>query len=179
MNVRRILSLGLMMVMLCAAMFVFPSPASAHVTSAAHAMKVSVATASCTDDTCNGQSPVTTGCENDAVTERSATSNDLGGGLRATIHLNFSPTCHAAWAKEEFNKALLSGTIGDAGIVNRNRKDYFCQSPGGNGVVEPMQTTCYTPMLGDGPGEATVVAAFYFPKGANNWQQVAITTSPF
>ena len=187
MNVRRILFLGLMMVMLSVAMFVFPGTASAHATSVSHATKASVATASCTSGTCDGQSPVSTGCENDSVIEREDTSKDLGGGLTATLHLDFSPTCNAAWAKVVFNMALLDGTKGDAAIIrkdnNGNTRYYDCNSSGGNGRVEPGQTFCFTPMFGYISSGSLSAQAGYFLEGEgkdennfNDWQRAAQTS---
>lgn len=130
---------------------------------------------SCTDDGCDGLSPVSTGCSSGAVTERTATSGDLGGGLQATINLRFNLSCHAAWTQVVFNQPLPSNRFGDAEIDrNTDGKVFFCESSGGNGQVQPGQTSCFTPMVGDGPSESTFAQGWYF---VSSWNVVATTSS--
>lgn len=155
-NGRRCVSLGLAALLLllsCGAFFISTSVASAHPAHAAHAAGAAVnriASVSCYNTSCDGKSPVSTGCSSGAVTLSTSTSGDLGGGLKVTINLRYSGACGAAWGQEVFNKAVPSNVRGYAELYRlSNGSDVTCKSSGGNGEVLPGQTSCYTPMLGD------------------------------
>jgi hypothetical protein len=170
MMIKRMMPLGLMFLMLSTIVVFTTGVASAHTASP------SLATASCYNTGCDGKNPVSSGCDNDAQTKYTATSADLGGGLRATISLRYSATCLAAWAKVVFNKSMPSGHYGDA-IVARNsdNRQQDCIEAGGNGKVWPGQTSCYSGMVGDGFSLTSYAAGFYWSPSA--WKQVATTAS--
>src|ERR1700753_22642 len=149
-KVRRFVSLGLaalMLVLGCGILFTSTGVASAHATiSAANLM----ANVSCYNTSCDGKSPVSTGCSTGAITLATSTSGDLGGGLKVTINLRFSDACGSAWAQEVFNKAVPSNVQGDADLWRPSTSsEVTCNSSGGDGDVLPGQTSCYSPMLGD------------------------------
>jgi len=149
-NVRRFVSLGLAALMLilgCGILFTSTGVASAH--AAVSAVNLT-ANASCYNTSCDGKSPVSTGCSSGATTLSTSTSGDLGGGLKVTINLRYSGTCGAAWGQEVFNKAVPSNVRGHAELYRlSNHSDVTCNSSGGDGQVLPGQTSCYSPMLGD------------------------------
>lgn len=106
----------------------------------------------------NGQSPVSTGCANDAYTAVSTSVKKDNGTIVGTIQLRYSPSCKSAWTKITFNSALPSGYTGNAFIHQYNSdhsiklRSYDCNSSGGNGKVLSGQTSCYTPMVDDPVG---------------------------
>jgi hypothetical protein len=165
-SIKRLISLGLTLLMLSTMLVFSAGVASAHT--------ASPKTTGCYSTSCDGKSPVSMNCDSTAQTIYSAQSGDLGGGLKATASLRYSTTCGAAWAKVTFNKAMPSGHNGDANIV-RNSTVYDCATAGGNGEVLPGQTSCYTSMVGD-LGTTSYAAAFYW-SSSTLWKQVATTTS--
>jgi hypothetical protein len=171
-NLKRMIMLGFLALALNLAAFVFPSTgiASAHTTTAA------IAAASCTYNGCDHKSPVSTGCENSAVIEKSD-SGTLSNGITVTIQLQFSTSCHAAWGREVFSKKLPSGYQGHAELVRKNDlADALCSDAGGDGDVLPGQSVCYTSMLGDGPSQSTVAFGWVGVGGAWN---APVSTSAF
>jgi hypothetical protein len=91
-------------------------------------------------------------------------------GVTGTLYFQFSITCHAAWAKIVFSKAIASKALGNAKIVrNGDGKAYTCDS-GGNLAVAPGQTSCYTGMVYDGP-DATASAYGWYKSasGSSSW----------
>jgi hypothetical protein len=149
-NVRRFVSLGLAALMLilgCGILFTSTGVASAHAAVSAVALTANV---SCYNTSCDGKSPVSTGCSSGAITLETSTSGDLGGGLKVTINLRFSDACGSAWAQEVFNKAVPSNVRGYADLWRPSTSsDVNCNNSGGDGDVLPGQTSCYSPMLGD------------------------------
>lgn len=171
-NIKRMMSLGLMLLMLSTMVVFTTGVASARATSP------SLVAVSCYNTSCDGQNPVSTGCDSDAVTKYTATSGDLGGGLRATVYLRYSVACLAAWAKVVFNQPMPSGHYGNA-VVARNSpysRQQDCIEAGGNGKVWPGQTSCYSGMVGDGYQLTSFAAAFYW-SSSTSWKQVATTYS--
>ncbi|GHO78809.1 hypothetical protein KSD_65800 [Ktedonobacter sp. SOSP1-85] len=83
------------------------------------------------------------------------------GGVGATIYFRFSVTCHAAWAKIVFDKALPSGKYGNAKIVRINDGKAFTCDTGGNKYVAPGQTSCYTGMVQDNASETASAYGSY------------------
>ncbi|GHO49456.1 protein kinase domain-containing protein [Ktedonospora formicarum] len=82
-------------------------------------------------------------------------------GVGATIYFRFSVTCHAAWAKIVFDKAMPSGKYGNAKIVRINDgKAYTCDT-GGNKYVAPGQTSCYTGMVQDNASQTASAYGSY------------------
>lgn len=170
-NVKRLILLGLMALVLSTSLVLTTGVASAHTTSP------KLATASCYNTGCDGQSPLRTGCVNDARDIYSATSGDLGGGLRETVILRFSSTCAAAWAKVSFNQSLPSGSYGNA-IITRNtdKRQYDCTT--GDDIVYPGQTSCFSGMVGDYGSITSWAAGMYRTNSPNTaWHQVAGTSS--
>jgi hypothetical protein len=177
-HLKRIFSVSLVVLVMSIATLMIPAmhTSTAHAatmhTSTTHAARVS-----CMYDTCDGKSPISTGCSSDEVVEyaKSWSSSPVGGG---TIELVFSPTCHAAWAHVSFNSAMPSGYAGDA-TINRNKSlgNESCFDAGGNGLVEPGQHSCYSPMLGDGPKESTFAVASYNDYAANTTNLLTSTPS--
>jgi hypothetical protein len=150
-NLKRVVTLGFMTLVICLAVFVFPSYGIA----SAHASTTAIATASCSYSSCNHKSPVSTGCEDTAVVERSDTE-PVENGITVTIQLQFSTSCHAAWGREVFNRTLPSGYTGHAEIFrNQDFADLTCNDSGGDGDVLPGQSVCYTPMLEDNKSQST------------------------
>ncbi|GHO93581.1 hypothetical protein KSF_036290 [Reticulibacter mediterranei] len=91
-------------------------------------------------------------------------------GVTGTLYFQFSITCHAAWAKIVFSKAVAANALGNAKIVrNGDGKAYTCDS-GGNLAVAPGQTSCYTGMVYDGP-DATASAYGWYKSasGSSSW----------
>lgn len=168
-NVKRLMSLTLMLLMLSSMLVLTTGVASAKSTTR------TLAAASCHDTKCDGQSPLSTGCVNDARDIYSATSGDLGGGLYETVILRFSSTCVAAWAKVSFNKSLPSGVYGNA-IITRNTDNAQVDCTYGDGIVDPGQTSCFSGMLGD-YGSTTSWAAGMTHNSNTAWHQVANTAS--
>lgn len=105
-----------------------------------------------------GQSPISTGCDDTAFTASSASIKNGSGTTIGTIYLRYSSNCQTAWAKVVFNSSMPSGYYGNAFIHKYNSdksiklKSYDCASSGGNGKVLPGQTSCYTPMVYDPAG---------------------------
>src|SRR5690242_11592110 len=114
-NLKRVVTLGFMALTICLAVFVFPSNGIA----SAHASTVAIAAASCTYNGCDHKSPVSTGCQNTAVVERSDSAS-VGNGITVTIQLQFSTSCHAVWGREVFSRTLPSGYKGHAEIFRNN-----------------------------------------------------------
>ncbi|WP_201394719.1 DUF2690 domain-containing protein [Ktedonobacter sp. SOSP1-52] len=169
-NIKRMISLGLMLLMLSTMLVFTTGVASAHTTSTA------VAAASCYDTGCDGQNPISKGCVNDAQNIYIAPTSDLGGGLRATLYLRYSQTCRAAWAQIWFSPSMPSGQYGDAGIErNGDGKYYECNASGGNGWVAPGQTSCYSPMVGDAYPKTAFALGFHWTNGT--WHEVVTTAS--
>ena len=169
-SIKRLMSLGLMLLMF-STMFVFTTGvASARTASPA------LAAASCYNTSCDGKSPISTSCDSTAVTEWTATSADLGGGLKATAYLRFSTACQAAWAKVVFNKPIPSGSYGNATITRSDGKSISCISNGGNGDVMATQTSCYSAMVGDAGGYYARAKAQY-DYGGDSFITVATTAS--
>lgn len=157
-HLRKLLSLSVIATILCLAFLIIPSLyiGTAHAASAQAPIPMGVAV-SCTDDGCNGKSPVSTGCSATTLVTHQATFSTHGGGYAEFV---FSATCHAAWGFIHFNTAIPSGHTGDAGIANNEGAVYLCEE-GGNNVVEPGQTSCYTGMVGDGSSETAWATGFY------------------
>jgi hypothetical protein len=91
-------------------------------------------------------------------------------GVTGTLYFQFSITCHAAWAKIVFSKAVAAKALGNAKIVrNGDGKSYTCDT-GGNLAVAPGQTSCYTGMVYDGP-DATASAYGWYrsASGSSSW----------
>lgn len=169
-RMKHMMLLGLLLLMLSTMVVFTTGVASAQTTSPARAA------VSCYNTSCDGHDPVSSGCDSDAQTKYTATSNDLGGGLRATISLRYSVACLAAWGKVTFNQSMPSGHYGDAYIArNSDNKQYDCIMAGGNGKVWPGQTSCYSGMVGDGFSLTAYAAGFYWSPYA--WKQVATTAS--
>lgn len=170
---KHMISLGLILLML-STMLVFTTKVAS-----AQTASPTIAAASCYDTGCDGKSPVSTGCENDAITEYTYANpyNYIGGGLIATVYLRFSRACQATWAKVVFNQALASGHYGDATITrdDSTRKRYHCDDTGGNGWVLPGQTSCYTPMLGDAYPKRSWASSWYWTN--STWNEVGSTAS--
>lgn len=135
-----------------------------------------LAAVSCSNTGCDGHDPVSSGCDSDAQTKYTATSNDLGGELRATVYLRYSVACLAAWAKVVFNQPMPSGHYGDAVVArNSDNRQQDCIEAGGNGKVWPGQTSCYSGMVGGGYSLTAYAAGLYWSPYA--WKQVATTYS--
>jgi hypothetical protein len=152
---RRFASLGiaaLMLMLSCGAFFASTGVASAH---AGGSAVNSTASVSCSNYSCDGKNPITTGCSSDAIVPVPSQSADLGGGLTVTIYLRWSYACGAAWAVEVFNQPVPSNVRGDARLWRKdsasayNGSSVSCQSSGGNGKILPGQTSCFSAMLGD------------------------------
>ncbi|WP_201380648.1 DUF2690 domain-containing protein [Ktedonobacter sp. SOSP1-52] len=169
-TLKRFMLLGLMLAML-STLFVFTTKAgvaSAHTTTTAHAA------ASCYNTSCDGKSPLS-GCDIDAVTKHTATSGDLGGGLKATVSLRYSVACGSAWAQVVFNKPLTSPHGGNATIKrNNDGKSYSCASANGNGLVAVTQTSCFSAMVGDAYSNTAFASAQYY---TGSFHTVATTAS--
>jgi hypothetical protein len=88
--------------------------------------------------TYDGDSPVLSGCANDAYTARSAT---LASG--SIIELRYSPSCRTVWARIT-NPVVDDNNNYSFAIVTRNSDGhtYSCLVPTG-------AKSCYTPMLND------------------------------
>jgi hypothetical protein len=168
-KVKRLMVLGLLALVLGTSLALSTGVASAHPTAP------KLAAASCYNTSCDGQSPLRTGCVNDARDIYSATSGDLGGGLYETVILRFSSTCAAAWAKVSFNKSLPSGSYGNA-IITRNTDNAQVDCTYGDDIVYPGQTSCFSGMVGD-YGSITSWAAGMYRTGKTAWHQVAGTSS--
>ena len=101
----------------------------------------------------------------DATLSKSTSKRVSLGGATGTLYFRFSITCHAAWAKIVFDKAVPSGASGNAKITrNNDGKSYTCGT-GGNKAVAPGQTSCYTGMVYDGPGDTATAYSSYTSGG--------------
>jgi hypothetical protein len=59
----------------------------------------SVAAVTCQGSGCNGLSPVTTGCQNDAYTATSAYITNSAGTHKGLVELRWSNACLAVWSR--------------------------------------------------------------------------------
>ncbi|WP_379354015.1 MULTISPECIES: DUF2690 domain-containing protein [unclassified Paenibacillus] len=107
----------------------------------------------------DGASPITSGCSADAVVKA---SKRLSNG-KGTVELRYSPSCKTAWARITMDSAATYNWAANA-VIQREHdsKTYACQDPGGNGVVNSGQRSCYTPMVYDGPGYRAVASGGHF-----------------
>ncbi|MCH5585017.1 YjfA family protein [Shimazuella sp. AN120528] len=113
----------------------------------------------------DGKSPVATHCDDTGVAKK--TKSFSYKGVKGKIYLMYSTKCKTAWGYVKLNKPLPSNSE-VYGWVHRNneRKVYYCSSKGGNGAIQPGQTTCYSPMVYDyKPNTSNAGAVFYSPKG--------------
>ncbi|MEU6820227.1 DUF2690 domain-containing protein [Streptomyces atriruber] len=111
---------------------------------AAHAAPTTAAApkGGCWNNGCTGKNPAAY-CEGDARTVKSLRLGPAGGA-NAVLHLRYSPSCEAAWARlssAPFDAANAKG--GDAKVIrNSDGKKYSCRVPKG-------KASCYTKMVGD------------------------------
>ena len=178
---QRLMLLGLMALVLSTALTLTTRVASAKTTSSMRVAASSTSygcwnTGNSTLPSCDGRSPISTGCTQGAFTARSATSGFLSGGVMETVNLRFNSTCQSAWAEITFNYALPSFHYGNGAIHRLNdNTEYWCSDSGGNGSVLPGQSSCYTPMVGDSGTFLSIADGFYWVGGA--WTLETQTTT--
>ncbi len=108
----------------------------------------------------DGLNPISTGCANDAIDLLTAPfANGFG-----SVHLRWSASCQTIWAKLTFTNPLPANTWGQAFIASQtlNNASYDCNQ-GGNGYVQPGQTSCYTGMVYDGGTNQGYAVGDYSP----------------
>ena len=174
-NVKRLILLGLMALVLSTSLVLSTGVVSAQTTSLTRA--TTHATASCYNTGCDGKDPIAMRCDSNVITPHAATSSDLGGGLLETVALRYSSACGAAWADVYFNEPLpYTWAYGNAIITRNNDGRQFDCAHGGNGIVLPSQTSCYSGMVGDA-GALNSWAAAMYRTDSTSWQQKAGTAS--
>jgi hypothetical protein len=156
---KKLLQLSIIAALLAFTVLAIPTTntSTAHAASAsAHGPKV--AAVSCSGPSCDGQSPVSTGCSSTPLVTHQVAFSSNGGGY---VEFVFSATCHAAWGFIHFNNAMASGHTGDVGIYRTGTSGGQICETGGNGEVEPGQHSCYSAMLGDGPNDTAQACGWY------------------
>lgn len=128
---------------------------------------------------CDGKDPYNMNCYNDAsdfytnTTWASPPTNYLPG-IAETIVIRYSYSCHAAWAKVTFSRPLPSGWHGNAIVTRTSDNRQFDCAHGGNDIVYPGQTSCYSGMVDDGPYTSAWSAGM--ADAGHGWWEVVRTT---
>ncbi|MFI7505097.1 DUF2690 domain-containing protein [Streptomyces sp. NPDC049687] len=92
----------------------------------------------------DGQSPVTSGCANSAITARTKNIY-VGSKLVGRIDLRYSTSCRTAWGRVV---AYYLAGAGEANVYrNSDGKYYFCDNTDWSDAVNGF--TCYTAMVND------------------------------
>ncbi|MDQ0757549.1 DUF2690 domain-containing protein [Streptomyces canus] len=92
----------------------------------------------------DGQSPVTSGCANSAITAR-AENIYVDGEKIGKIELRYSTSCRTAWGR--VTAYYLAGN-GQAHVVRiSDKKSYYCDNTDWSDVLNGF--TCYTAMVND------------------------------
>lgn len=178
-DVQRLMVLGLTALVLCTSLALTTGVASAKAISLkpATASPLCYSRGSSTLPPCDGENPIESNCDSNVSTLYPTTSQDLGGGLKETVALRYSSACGAIWADVYLNKPMPSLQWGNAIITRKGTTtQYDCGSSGGNGIIAPSQTSCYTAMLGDA-GANYAWGAAMFQLGFSPWKEVARTPS--
>lgn len=117
----------------------------------------------------DGKSPYYNSCATSGVTKKSKII--YANGASAKLELKFSTTCKTAWAKITLSRPAKTDGEATALVVrNTDNKQFSCESPGGNGVINKGQTSCYTPMVYDlDPRKAKAVGFWPYTAGETDW----------
>ncbi|WP_329319954.1 DUF2690 domain-containing protein [Streptomyces sp. NBC_01262] len=92
----------------------------------------------------DGQSPVTSGCVNSAITA-SSKNIYVGSKLEGKIELRYSTSCRTAWGRVI---AYYLGGEGEANVYrNSDGKYYLCENTTWSEALNGF--TCYTAMVND------------------------------
>lgn len=174
---KHLMLLGLMAMMLCTSLVLTAGIASAKTTTSALASGKLFCGGSC-----DGKNPVYEDCYADAQSYYTNTAwavlpTNYLPGIEETITIRYSYSCRAAWATVKFSRPLPSGWHGNAIITRTSDNRQFDCAHGGNDIVYPGQTSCYSGMVDD--GSYTTAWAAGMSDAGNGWWEVVRSTGAF
>jgi Protein of unknown function (DUF2690) len=97
----------------------------------------------CHDSGCNGKSPVSTGCDRDAVSLNSIVFEDhASGGTfgRQVVTLRYSPRCRASWSRVAASAGGTAKVTKNIAFVNRHSSKTKRTSSGPGSTYSKMRS---------------------------------------